>query len=212
MNSLLKSIKQSAKRQHCLYCQKEVDSFCNSHTIPDFILRYIAADGKVRTLNSILKIELYEKEKGIRSAGTFHQICRNCDSTIFRKYEDELSLTNQLTDQMMYEIAMKNYLKMIDKRLIESALNKQVMQSVAMDYVQMIDLQEYLDAFNEAKMYDKLNKRHRYRILVDELLSYRVPIAFQGSIALIVDLDGNIINDVYWCYFYRCCIFIFSFA
>ena len=197
MNSLRKGVRQAAKRRHCLYCKKEVESFCNSHTIPDFVLRYIANNGIVRTFNSILNIEIYEKEKGVKSAGTFHQICRKCDSEIFRKYEDEVALTNRITDQMIYEIAMKNYLKMIDKRLIELELNRQVTQLEPMRYVQEMDLQEYLVAFDEAKKYDLLNKRHKYRILVDELLHYRVPIAFQGGIPLIVDLEGNIINDVY---------------
>lgn len=196
-NSLVKKMKHDAKRNHCLYCGKEVESFCNSHTVPDFVLRYIATNGTVKTFNSILAIDLHEKEKGIKSAGTFRQICRKCDSEIFRRYEDEAALTGEITDQMMYEIAMKNYLKSIDKRLTEKEMNDQLFKLEPVHDTQIMDLNEYLYAFYEAKKYDHLNKRHKYRIIIDEILPYRTPIAFQGSFALIADLEGNIINDVY---------------
>jgi hypothetical protein len=197
INALRKKTERDAKGEKCLYCNQKVDSFCNSHTIPYFVLKYIAIDGKVKTFNSIVEVATVKKEKGLQVAGTFRRICKRCDSKIFRDYENEAALTGKITDNMMYEIAMENYLKMIDKRLIEIELYNQTLQWEWISDVNRIDLNEYSLAFEEVKKYILLNRQHKYRILVDETLSYRVPIAFQGSIALIVDLKGNIINDVY---------------
>lgn len=39
---ILNSATQKAKKRYCLYCKNEVSSFCNSHSIPKFILQEIA--------------------------------------------------------------------------------------------------------------------------------------------------------------------------
>lgn len=197
ISELHRQMRKNIKRDSCLFCGRKLDGFCNSHTIPDFILRNIAINGKIRTFNSILDIEMYDKEKGIKNAGTFHQICPKCDCEVFKPYENESALTNVITDKMMYAIAMKNYLKMIDKRLLEIEQNNLTFQIDSIRYVKEIDLQEYFEAFETTKQYFKLKKNHKYRVIVDELLDYRVPLAFQSALSLIMDLDGNIINDVY---------------
>lgn len=197
IGDLRRRMLNNAKGESCLLCGKKLDGFCNSHTIPEFILKNIAVNGKIRTVNSILNIEMYDKEKGVRNTGIFRQICKQCDSEIFKPYEDELSLINTVTDRMMYAIAIKNFLKMIDKTFLEIERNNLTRQIDDVRYVKEMDLQEYFNALEETKLYCKLNKKHKYRIIVDELLNYRVPIAFQSTVALIMDLDGNIINDVY---------------
>lgn len=172
INALQRKVRENAKRESCLFCGRKFDGFCNSHTILDFILRNIAVDGKIRTMNSILNIKLYDEEKGIRNAGTFRQICKKCDGEVFKIYEEELALKNVITDRMMYAIAMKNYLKMIDKRCLEIERNNLTFQIDSIREVKDADLQEYLDAFEKTKRYYKLNKKHKYRMIVDKLLDY----------------------------------------
>ena len=82
-NKYTKKARDLVKDSKCLYCNKEVSSFCNSHSIPEFCLRNIAEDGKVMTLNTFINIPFNKKEKGIGEAGTFQIICRDCDSKIF---------------------------------------------------------------------------------------------------------------------------------
>lgn len=60
-----------------------------------------------------------DDEKGIREAGTFQLICRECDSVIFQEYENEDNYKKEPNGMMLAQIAMKNYLKAISKRLNE---------------------------------------------------------------------------------------------
>ena len=41
-------------------------------------------------MNTILNIPLLKDDKGINEAGTFHLICRDCDSKIFQDYETQI--------------------------------------------------------------------------------------------------------------------------
>lgn len=47
INQLNREAAQKAKRDTCLICGKSCTSFCNSHIIPQFILKSIADDGIV---------------------------------------------------------------------------------------------------------------------------------------------------------------------
>ena len=59
MSRLIKQARDNAKGTTCLYCGKNVTSFCNSHTIPVFCLRNIDSDGMVLTVNSIIEFPFY---------------------------------------------------------------------------------------------------------------------------------------------------------
>ena len=43
MSKIQAKARQEAKLNYCYYCKKEVSSFCNSHSVPQFCLRRIAA-------------------------------------------------------------------------------------------------------------------------------------------------------------------------
>lgn len=45
----------NAKSDTCYLCQKKSSSFCNSHSVPQFCLKNIAAQGEVYYINTILK-------------------------------------------------------------------------------------------------------------------------------------------------------------
>ena len=83
MSAINKKARQTAKRETCYYCGKNVTSFCNSHSVPRFCLKNISTKGEVLTLNVLVDNPLIDKEKGVEEAGTFHLICNDCDSKIF---------------------------------------------------------------------------------------------------------------------------------
>ena len=46
------------------------------------------------------------KDTGVNKAGTFHIICRDCDSRTFQLYEDPNAYNSKPTDQMLAQIAL----------------------------------------------------------------------------------------------------------
>lgn len=107
-NRLLSKARKEAKLQKCFYCGKQVTSFCNSHSVPAFCLKNIETKGEVYHSNILVNIPLIDFERGINNSGTFHIICRDCDSKIFQQYEEPNNYNNEPTPQMIAQIAMKN--------------------------------------------------------------------------------------------------------
>lgn len=107
-----------------MICGREVDSFCNSHSIPAFCLKQIANQGKLYYSNKLIDLPFMDTEKGINNSGTFHLICQKCDNTAFQTYENPINYDDKISGKMLAEIAMKNYLKQIDKRNIELEMPK----------------------------------------------------------------------------------------
>ena len=44
---LMNNSKQQAKKSECLWCGEKITRFCNSHSLPQCILRNIDTDGKI---------------------------------------------------------------------------------------------------------------------------------------------------------------------
>ena len=123
MSQTISEVKNSIKEETCFYCGKQVSSFCKSHNVPRFCLENIGIDGEVSGLNAILGlpqmgISIGKEHLGISEAGTFKLICRECDSQIFKEYENPNNYIsiNPPSQKMLAEIAMKNYLKFISKK------------------------------------------------------------------------------------------------
>ena len=205
MSEFLRKSREAAKRETCYYCNRTVESFCKSHSVPEFCLRNIALSGEVLTLNAIVDNPFMKHEKGVGAAGTFNLICRDCDSKIFSDYEDPNNYNGLPTQKMISQIALKNNLKAISKRLFEIELFKllETMNNDASEicqaknYVNNLDLNEYIKGFKKAKKAIEKNSGNDYYICYYEKLNYVVPIAFQASLALAFDFDGNIINNLY---------------
>lgn len=200
----LNEARKRAKQEKCYICQKEVSSFCNSHSVPQFCLKAIATDGKVFMSGIQPNFPCFGDDTGVKSAGTFHIICRECDNTIFKEYENPLLYDNKPTGQMLAQIAMKNYLQMIYKRkmeqefysIIEENSNKMVDAGGAHE-IKELDLKEYIAGCNRAKIAAGGHHNDWYYLCYYVKLDYTVPLAFQGQIALICDFDDKIINNIY---------------
>ena len=207
VNKLLKDSHSLAKLDHCYYCGKKVSSFCNSHFVPAFCLRNIADNGKVNYMNTIIDLPVLKENKGVKDSGTFRLICRDCDSKIFQDYENPDNYNASPSMKMLSQISMKNNLKFIEKRRSELELYN-LMKNLAGDspmadfldqknVVSTLDLKEFEDSFLYDKNCDLTPSDSCYSLALFQELPYKVPLAFQGFIALITDIDGGVINDIY---------------
>lgn len=200
-----KTSQHKSKRTRCFYCNETCSSFCNSHTIPAFCLKYIATNGKLYHMNTLIDNPFLNKDKGINEAGTFYMICRECDSKVFQDYENESNYDKIPTTKMLAQIAMKNSLKSISKREFENAFYDEMCNELGLPKpiadgrhrINELDLNEYISAYNKAKKSALKPFNGDYYIYTFIELPYRIPIAFQGNVALICDLEGKVINDVY---------------
>ena len=133
-SKLINKSKQQAKKSECLWCGEKITRFCNSHSLPQCILRNIDTDGKVDYFNSMLNLPLINSDKGINEAGTFKLLCRECDGKIFQDYENLASLCVRPSETVLEEIALKNVLMMLNKRYIEIELFNNMKNEFSMPY------------------------------------------------------------------------------
>lgn len=194
-----------AKPDGCALCGSKDKSFCNSHSIPQFCLRAIAVDGKVRTLNSSVGFDFLHSEEGINNTGTFRMICRECDSRFFSEYENpDLYYKNtELNNNVLSKIVIKVCLLEQYKARVQVALLNAVYDELAFgaNLSNMVNVRQQ-DQSDDAIQFVYANNTLEgfgkgYRILFDVHLDYTVPIAFQGQIALVSDFAGKAINDVF---------------
>ena len=95
----------------CICCGNTVDSFCNSHNVPAFCLKNIAVKGMLGWSNTVYRFPMLKQDQGINQAGTFHLICRQCDSTMFQNYENISAYNDDPpSSKVIAQIALKNYL------------------------------------------------------------------------------------------------------
>jgi len=204
MNGLLKQAKTQAKQDTCYICGNPCTSFCNSHTVPQFCLRNISKDGKVYYSNTILELPLTKEDKGLNESGTFHLICRDCDSKVFSDYENPDNYNSKLTTRMLAQMEIKNNLKNISKRLIELQLYDLMLGMEMPNYwveakkqVSILDLKEYNTCFKNGLKRNNKPFDGDYYVPIHIELPFTIPIAFQGAIALFNDLEGNQINEIH---------------
>ena len=202
---ILARARKRAKQETCYICNQSCSSFCNSHSVPQFCLKRIAVDGKVYASGIQYAYPILGDDSGVKEAGTFHLICRECDSKLFQEYEDPSAYSSRPTGKMMAQIVMKNYLLMISKRLNERAIYQIVSEDFENGYkfakhqleIVNVDLAAYQSAFKRAKLAVAGDHSSWYYLCYYKQLDYVVPYAFQGSVAMVSDFDDNVINDIY---------------
>lgn len=214
INKMLKESRIAGKRQRCALCGDDSCAFCNSHSIPQFILRGIASNGHVLHPSAIVlnedicehqdveKGEYFDTEKGVENSWTFHNICRKCDSTYFADYENEDALKLPFTNKMMAEIALKVVLHQLDKRAIEIKYYD-MMQNKShniegkeiQDEVQSLDVRDYEFEKRRAQKIIDRNLKSGYKLVFWKKLPYTVPYVLQTGVSLQNDICGKQIND-----------------
>lgn len=208
--TLHKEANKLAKPSKCFLCGKTCTSFCNSHTIPQFILKNISDDGLYININSFLKIPITKELVGINEVDTFYLICNDCDRKYFETYENPRNYNGkEIPQTMLAEIALKNNLRMQWKRRIETE-----MYSLSMELLQGTTKSSYNDIFkaaignnldsNEFKNCSEyaikaIQKQSKGYYLIDYLiLGYTTKLAFQGVVALTTGFENELINNIYY--------------
>lgn len=205
INDLIAEGRRLTKGNQCMFCGKEVNSFCNSHSLPAFCLKNISHIGEVYSVNILIGFSVSDVDKGVKQAGTFRCICRECDSKIFSEYENPENYKSKLTSKMIAQIAMKNYLRQIGKKIEEIGLYKTALKDIGVNNnllqhqlrITENDMQEYKGKFKKAKRIVNKGWENEYYLFYSKKLDYVTPVAFQGLVTLITDLQGNIVNNIY---------------
>lgn len=203
---LMNLSKRQAKKGECLWCGKKITRFCNSHSVPQCVLKNIDTDGKLDYFNSMVNLPFINKDKGIAEAGTFKLICNDCDSKIFQDYESLDKLEAEPTERMLEEIALKNVLLMLSKRYFEIELYNNLEKEYRMPYP--YDVKQEANALDEKdfwwdflrikEMLDSIEgSKGNYKLFFWKKLDYVIPVAFQGAVTLYGDLEGNMVTDTY---------------
>lgn len=211
MNNYLKQAREQAKDKCCLICGQE-KGFCDSHTIPQFCLKNIAWNGKINSFYYVIDTDIMPEEMGVKNAGRMRIICRDCDGKNFQDYEKAEAYNNVPNSSVLNQIALKNSLYSIYKHKSEIEMyniSKMIMQEKdpilgylfsdlinAQIEARNLDLQESCEIFSSV-LQDCENNNSNFRLVSFDRLDYTVPIAFQGMIALVTGVNGEIINDNY---------------
>lgn len=204
-NRIANLSKQKAKQNECIWCHKPITRFCNSHSVPQFVLKNIDWEGKVDYFNTIARIPLINDDKGIAEAGTFKLLCNECDSKIFQNYENPDKLSLMPTERMMEEIALKNMLLYLSKRFFEIKLYETMEEQYNASFpyeikeeVNYLDLRDYLWDYHRIKeLIENENIEEKFKLIFWKKVQYKVPIAFQGPITIYGDLNGKLVEDIY---------------
>ncbi len=205
ISSLMSKARERAKSGECFVCKKACESYCNSHSVPQFCLKRISVNGKVYISGIQKEFPVLGNDQGVNQAGTFRLICRECDSKIFREYETPAAYDNPPTPLMLAEVAMKNYLQLISKRLEENELYKLLgfkhkqMQLFVMRQrrIAELDIDAYRQSYEYAFKASHKIESNSYYLCYYQKLNYTVPVAFQGALTLVSDFDDNMINNIF---------------
>ena len=199
-----RNARMSSKGNRCYLCNKRVDSFCKSHTIPQFCLRNISDDGKLYNFNKFIDNKILHDKDGVNKIETFSLICRDCDSKYFNDYESENKITNP-SERTYHQIAIKNIMLMLYKRRYEKCLYKKLNEDCGneqyflLNKIKILKL-DILEYKKQLKTYIRNNKKEpvpeQFNKVVFMILPYVVPLSFQGIIAPVMGFDREIINDL----------------
>ena len=199
-NRILNKIQDDIREEYCLCCGKkmEKEAYCRSHSFPKSYLKNISDNGEIYSWNVTQNTFIQYDTIGTKVSGIFRNICRSCDQVIFTTYENEKNYKNGISDQIINEIAYKNslyrlYKDKIAEKFFESNLNK------CDDYIYYEAFhRDVEDDYNKVRLLkNKLEKRKSYfQVSWNKQLPYRVPVAFQGEIYMVVDFEGSMINDL----------------
>lgn len=203
LNDFLKQAQKDSKTDKCIVCGKSTTSFCNSHSVPRVYLKNIAENGKVMQANGLLRVEALDDLKGVNNSGTFRLICNECDSKLFHTYEDPQNIkANELPDNLLAEIALKDVILMLSKRNVERAIYQKASEQGNFSGLETVFESQNLDVRdfkNEMDLYLNITDTasNSFQIVYHQVLPYTTPIAVQTPLVIQKDLEGNVINDIY---------------
>ena len=208
-SEFIRAINKNSKINECILCGSKITSACNSHVVPQFILKEIAEGGRVSYGHSLHLFDVggIKKTTGINNAYTFRLICRKCDGKYFRHYEDPNNLINFDTlpendrKVIFCEMALKAHLSHISMKYRNLVMLDMVNHGKIAEeerkgklIAERLDINEHFDYIRKLKKIMKSNK-NPFVVLYNEVLNYQTKIATQTIINFNYDLEGNQIFD-----------------
>ena len=206
------AINKYSKIDKCVLCGSKMTSACNSHVVPQFILKEIAEGGHVSYGHALHSFEVggVKKTTGIDDAYTFKLICRKCDGKYFKHYEnpDNLLSFDTLSENdkkiMLCEMALKTHLSHLSMKYRKLVMIDMVNQGKVAEMerngelvlAERLDINEHFEYIHKLKKVMKSNK-NPFVVLYNKVLDYKTKIATQTIINFNYDLNGNQIFDPY---------------
>lgn len=205
-----KKAAKDSKAGTCAICDEPCSKFCDSHSIPRFVLEDVAENGLLfRGADFAIDSKKTIRPTGVSKTWLFSSICHKCDNSYFQEYEDPKALMGPISSLEINEIAIKNQLRYAYKRKndyykIKTLLEKMKNNGIYDDHL-YIDLQNKLfladmDVKEHGAIIKQLisKKTEKHFYVIDEIdLDYNVSFAYQGFVTLINGFDKGIINNVF---------------
>ena len=189
INKEISRIKKEAnkytKGTNCALCGKACTSFCNSHTIPRFVIKNIAQNGKVYnpsmtmdTFDLKTKLNVFKSNPGVEETLTFDSICRECDNMVFSCVENEEVLENEFNAKILNLYALKillhtQYTKIRDTNFINVGAEKHQMSDIA-NLISMPWVFDMIESTREIEDYKSAMKNNTYikhKIIIDKIIN-----------------------------------------
>ena len=198
-----KLAQHNAKPCTCFFCGKAKE-IINSHSVPRAVLKRIAEEGWILKHEALMNPTVRaERGDGINKAGSFWMLCEECDTKYFKHYENCEFGIEMPSQQILSEIALKNYLY----QLSESRIEKETFRLLYEKYSGEEFFKNRMNVVDaDIRHFSKKTEHYRklvqkgvqnieFEIMFYSLLPYRTQIAVQGQIPLAYDMTGQIIND-----------------
>lgn len=202
MSDFFRSAERKSKEETCALCGCRASSFKNSHSVPQFVLRRIDQDGKLKTFSDIVGMKNHKN--GIKNSWTFHIICEECENSYFKEYENEEALLNVPSNRMLAQMALKDSLLLLSKYRIDRYTDQ---QAVAMGaFSGEVDVLPIMNQLNKNNMDFEIRRSRKiidnnlksgFRLIYHTLLDWVAPMAFQSAMCVHYNIDGQVLNDVY---------------
>lgn len=209
----VKAIDRYSRIDHCLLCGRKMESACNSHVVPQFVLKEIAEDGRVTYGYSLSKVSVtgLGRLTGINNAHTFRLICRDCDKTKFANYENPDNIVNfdtlplNIQKKVLCEMAIKTHLAHISmkyRRLVSLDMANQgkiaeLESQGKLISAERLDINEHEECINKLTKATQTNK-NPFEIIYNTVLDYKTKLATQTIINFNFDINGKQIFDPFY--------------
>ena len=206
----VRAIDKFTKVDNCVLCGKKITSACNSHVVPQFILKEIAENGHVSYGHALhtINIKGLDRTTGVKNAYTFRLICKDCDRKTFQDYENPLNLENfdsldlNTKKKILCEMAIKTHLshismkyrRMVARDLPTGGKLGTLEQEGKLIFDERIDMEEHERYIQMLRKFIKSNK-NPFVVLYDKVLDYKTKLATQTVINYNYDLTGKKIFD-----------------
>lgn len=197
--------KKDDKIKRCFLCGKKNIKYCDSHTLPRFVIKNIAPNGKIKNTQIFNPNRYINSEQGINNSGIFREICSKCDNTLFQSYENVQKYNLFPTDEMLQEIALKNYISRMYKHNKEKKFYNYVKNNLCSTYNEKRFIENSLKVTEFNYCYNKkwakkcykslLNEKYHFKIHYYKELEYTVPYAIQAHCILFFDFNDKKLAD-----------------